>query len=286
MYPRLAVDCFGLSLHLLSHDVFFLGAVAVGSLLGPWWTSRLDGGDAGRIRRATLVLAIGALAGGRLHFVLNHPTVYATNPRGAFALWTGALHAGGALLGGLLALVATRRWVGLPLGRFADAHLPTVGVCIAIARVGCLLHGCCFGAVCDHAWCVSFPPHSPAAELQASVWHAIPADAPSLPVHPVQLYFAASGLLLTATVLWRRGSRRYDGEPALWGLLVFSATSLLLEAFRSPSPERPFWGPLPTLAWVALGLTIAVAAALTIGLVRRGDGNEWVVAVDRASSPG
>ncbi len=32
---------------------------------------------------------------------------------------------------------------------------------LAIGRIGCLLNGCCYGAVCDHRWAMTFPAGTP-----------------------------------------------------------------------------------------------------------------------------
>ena len=55
----------------------------------------------------------------------------------------------------------TLRRMRLPLGRFADGFAPVVGIGIAIARVGCFLHGCCFGTFCSWPWGVRFPRATP-----------------------------------------------------------------------------------------------------------------------------
>ncbi|MDR2642310.1 MAG: prolipoprotein diacylglyceryl transferase, partial [Planctomycetaceae bacterium] len=47
-----------------------------------------------------------------------------------------------------------------------DLIVPTVMLGIAIGRIGCFLNGCCFGAVCDLPWAVTFPEGSPAHVCQ------------------------------------------------------------------------------------------------------------------------
>jgi prolipoprotein diacylglyceryltransferase len=44
---------------------------------------------------------------------------------------------------------------GIPLLKVGDAIAPTVGVGIAIARIGCFLEGCCYGTVCHLPWCLA-----------------------------------------------------------------------------------------------------------------------------------
>ncbi|MDR1479562.1 MAG: prolipoprotein diacylglyceryl transferase [Planctomycetaceae bacterium] len=47
-----------------------------------------------------------------------------------------------------------------------DIIVPTVMLGISIGRIGCFLNGCCFGAVCDLSWAVTFPEGSPAHVCQ------------------------------------------------------------------------------------------------------------------------
>ena len=49
----------------------------------------------------------------------------------------------------------------LPLLAVADLLAPAMLLGLAIGRVGCLLNGCCFGAVCDRPWALEFPAGTP-----------------------------------------------------------------------------------------------------------------------------
>ena len=79
-----------------------------------------------------------------------------------------------------------------------------------------MMAGCCFGAVCDLPWAVSFPGHSPASDAQFKE-HLLPsAHLWSLRVHPTQLYESAASLAIAATcLLWVHGRKRYDGRGVL-----------------------------------------------------------------------
>jgi prolipoprotein diacylglyceryltransferase len=89
-----------------------------------------------------------------------------------------------------------------------------------------------------------------------------PDAAHAAPVHPLELYFAAAGVLLTIVGLWLHRRKAYDGEVALVALLLFSASSAWLETFRGAIPQRVWWGPLPELEWLALAMTVSSFAAL------------------------
>ena len=56
----------------------------------------------------------------------------------------------------------------LPLLALCDVLAPSMALGLAIGRIGCLLNGCCYGAVCHHGWAVTFPQGSPAYRSQAT----------------------------------------------------------------------------------------------------------------------
>jgi phosphatidylglycerol:prolipoprotein diacylglycerol transferase len=211
-----------------------------------------------------LLLGVAAFAGARLHFVLNNMADFADRPLTALRVWSGGLHAGGGIVLLALACPVVLRAFGMPLGRFADGFVPTVGIGIAIARVGCFLHGCCFGTICSWPWCVSFPHDTYIYQYHIDLGVLPPGAERTLPIHPLQLYFVGAGLLITAAALWLHPRKRYDGEVALVALVLFSASTAALEFLRADCQPRVTWGPLPQLTWVAFAMTAAALAALTI----------------------
>jgi phosphatidylglycerol:prolipoprotein diacylglycerol transferase len=68
----------------------------------------------------------------------------------------------GGALGGMIFALRNKYSMLLIL----DLVVPTVMLGISIGRVGCFLNGCCFGAVCDLPWAVTFPAGSPAHVCQ------------------------------------------------------------------------------------------------------------------------
>jgi prolipoprotein diacylglyceryltransferase len=104
---------------------------------------------------------------------------------------------------------------------------------------------------------VAFPPGSVPAVFHAQQ-QLVPHDSWSLPVHPLQVYFGLTGVLITVLATWMLPRRRYPGQVALVGLLVFSASAYWLEPFRQAVGSRPFIGSYPQLQVVAGGL-VAIA---------------------------
>jgi phosphatidylglycerol---prolipoprotein diacylglyceryl transferase len=225
-------------------------AMLVLAVLVPLWAAprrgrALEGIDPRAARRVMLALAVVAFAGGRLHLVANYWTHYAAHPDAIPKLWAG-LHAGGAVVAVAVALPLLARRAGVPAAKFADALVPASGVGIALARLGCFLHGCCYGTPCSFAWCLSFP------------------QAPAARVHPLQLYFAAAGLFITGVGVWLSRRKAFDGEVALVALVLFSGSAAWLETFRADIPQRVYWGARPELEWIALALTAISLSALVV----------------------
>jgi phosphatidylglycerol:prolipoprotein diacylglycerol transferase len=222
----------------------------------------LEGLDPWRVFRAMVLLGVAAFAGARIHFVASHWSDFAARPLTALQFWSGGLHAGGGIVLLTVATPLVLGWLGLPLGRFADGFMPTVGLGIAIARLGCFLHGCCFGTICSWPWCLTFPRDTYIYQYHVDLGVLLPGAARTLPIHPLQLYFAASGLMITVAALWLHPRKRYDGEVALVSLVLFSASTAVLEFLRADAQPRLYWGALPQLTWIALAMTAASCLAL------------------------
>ena len=264
MYPVIAnIDALGGPLR--TYPVLLLLAALAGMGLALPRLRRLPGVDGGVVLRVMLWCVFGAWLGGRLHDLSN---------LGAFALgrivgqgrvgelFGVSFHAGGAILGLVIAALLATRHYGVKLGQYGDAVVPGFGLGLAIGRFACFLNGCCTGTPCSYFWCVAFPKPT-------YVWNyhvylgLVPGDAEwSAPVHPLQLYFTAAGLAIMALGWWLDARKRYDGEVALMALLVFSASNAFLEQFRGFAPMRRYWLNVPQLTWIALVTMVATLVAI------------------------
>ncbi len=254
---------------LRSYPTLILLAVVVSLWLGPWWAARLEGLDRTQAFRALLLIGLAVFAGARFHFLLAHWTLFSHRPLQVLQVWSGGIHAGGAIAGlAIFSPIILRRF-GIPIGQFADGFAPTLGIGIALARLGCFLQGCCFGTVCRWPWAMRFPKETYIYEYHGSLGLLPAQAAATAPIHPLQLYFAGAGLLITAVALWHHPRKRYDGQVGLVALLLYSASSAVLEFFRADYYPRVYWGPLPQLEWVALGLTVVALTTLTAAEIRQ-----------------
>jgi len=62
-------------------------------------------------------------------------------------------------------IIHRHRW---PAWRLGDAIVPCIFVGLMFGRIGCLMHGCCFGGPADISdwWTIRFPPGSPVYQEQ------------------------------------------------------------------------------------------------------------------------
>jgi phosphatidylglycerol:prolipoprotein diacylglycerol transferase len=259
MYPILELPLVGA---VRSHSVLILLAVAAAASLG--FRQAVRAGLPPRtVLGAILLIALATFAAGRLHFALAHWDLFRSRPWRVFSPSSSGLHAPGAMAGAALSAMVVLKWLAIPLGRFADALAPAAAVGVALARVGCFLHGCCFGKVCRYPWGVRFPDEELVRIAQVAEG-ALPEGArESLPAHPLQLYFAGAALAIGLFLLWLNPRKRYEGQVGLVFLLLFFASSAALEPLRADVGPQLNWGPVPQLLWIG-ALLAAICAAVLI----------------------
>jgi len=154
----------------------------------------------------------------------------------------------GALLGGTAAIAASARWLGFHAADLLDRAVPWVALAQAIGRVGCLLGGCCYGAVSDGAWSVAYP--SPSGEVSRL---------------PVPLFEA--GLLLVLALLFARvpevlASRlQVPGARAASYLALYALVRLALEPLRGDAVRGVYLGGAFSTAQLLAALVLAGSLA-------------------------
>lgn len=219
MFPILHLGPYRLELY------YVLMAVALGI---PMWYApeRARRVLPDRVREVSdmvLWMTVATLAGFRLfHVVFELPGYYLANPLEIFSFWKGGYVA----YGGLFCAVAVAWWhirkKGLPALVTADLLAAPAALTFVVARLGCFLQGCCYGAVTDSAFGLVFPPGG-----------TVPTP---LPVHPTQLYMSGSALaILGAILLVERPLRRlyFPGLSTAVFLVLLAAARFVIEDFRA-----------------------------------------------------
>lgn len=213
-------------------DLFHIGPLAVhsygtllmlGFLAGIWLASK-------QARRLGLPpdLAIdlglwtlvGAVIFARGAFAALNWSDFASDPKQMLFIWReGGLTFHGGLLGGTLAaaLLARRRRVSF--WSLADMAAPALALGYAIARIGCLLNGCCYGAPTSLPWGMRFPVF-PDAGITTQ------------PSHPTQIYSSLGSLLILFILLKARAHLPARGQLFCLYLALYSIMRGAIEVLR------------------------------------------------------
>ena len=157
--------------------------------------------------------------GGRLGFVVQHLSEFLADPLETIRLWHGGFSLFGGSVGAALYIRRYCQRKGLAAVEFVDIAAPGIALGAAIARLGCLLGGCCYGAPCELPWAMRFLRHD-----TPNIW--------TPPSHPTQLYEMAADLFLLGVLFVFRPFVRRQGEIGTAGLLLYALVRLILEAFR------------------------------------------------------
>jgi phosphatidylglycerol---prolipoprotein diacylglyceryl transferase len=222
--------------------------LAIAFLSGFFWTlrrARQLGESPDLLMEIYCWVIVAALVGARLFYLLFFPQVFLADPLRVLFNQGGLVWYGG-MIGVVCMLLAYTTWRRLNFWKLADIITLPAGLGLAIGRIGCVLAGCCYGAVCHLPWAI----HYPLSHVTTG-----------MPVHPVQLYETLSLLVLT---VWLNHSDKlapYRGRTTCLFFICYGLIRFLLEYVRG---DRLVWlsqlnlsaSQLISLGFVALGLVI------------------------------
>jgi phosphatidylglycerol:prolipoprotein diacylglycerol transferase len=244
--------------------MLFVGFLASASLTAR--RLRREGADGEIAWDAAMWIFISGILGGRVFYVIQYhekffgPDPLTGNPRtpmqilGALVnLPDGGLVLYGSLFSAPLAYYIFCRMRGIRPLALADIAITSVFVGIMFGRLGCLLHGCCYGDVCTLPWAMTFPANSVPFDALVSRGFLSENAPESLPLHPTQLYDSISGFLL-ALVTWAYYPyRRRTGDVLAIGWIAYPINRFMIEFLRSDEAGK-FGTSLTIAQWVSLGL--------------------------------
>jgi phosphatidylglycerol:prolipoprotein diacylglycerol transferase len=188
---------------------------------------------------------LAGVIGGRILYVISSWDLL-ESPLEAFEIWHGGLSIMGAIVGIVLVIplyLRANHIPVLPLFDLASIHAPIIQ---AIARIGCLLAGCCYGQPTTMPWAVTF------FDLDSS--------APCfIPLHPTQLYsalFSFGNFLLMYYVL-----QYYFKKPGqLLGayFVLASGDRFIIDFWRADRIyfDAPWSAALSMHQWIAMALFV------------------------------
>jgi phosphatidylglycerol---prolipoprotein diacylglyceryl transferase len=250
---------------LPARPVFIALAVALAIVASLRWARR-EGADVRRRAGLALLLvgiALIGLGGAKVDSLIERSAVEPLRLAVRPLLWE--IQQGYRYPGGIIAVLVVVSIAAHLLGAgrvlaLGDRMAPAAALAMAVVRLGCFCAGCCHGSVSGLPWAVSFPAASFAWSTQVAT-RVIRADAAaSLPVHPLQLYFATWSLGLAVLLFWLTPRRRYAGQVLLAYVALDNVAKFGFEFLRDPQ--------VPHLRWLSLVIGLAAAGFLLRGRLR------------------
>lgn len=230
MYPRLGgiENVEGI---LLYNPVLVIAVLVVNA--GLLWLLARRGHHALSLIPMQLAVSVGAFGGAKLYSMMF---------RGRIGSFVDGLDGGwrypGALVGIIAAAWLARRLLprGLTPGSYLDVLAPCFALGCAIGRIGCLLHGCCYGAISRLPWAIQYPYGS-------LPWYAH-RDSGRLPlggsgflsdaVHPFPIYLFLMEVAVGVYLLRLLPRARFEGQVVLQFLAIHGIAKGVMEIFRDP----------------------------------------------------
>ena len=172
---------------------------------------------------------VGGYIGGRLAYVIYDWDYFVANPRdiiGFAGLAQNGMIIG--IIGAALIYMGVTRMRFSTLLSIGDAVAVGMPLALAVARIGCLINGCCTGPVAPNLpWAIIYTHPNSVAPL-------------NVPMHPSQIYHLLWGLIVFAVVWQLRGKFKPEGGLLFFCLCIFAAGDLSLRFLRDEEPW--LWG--------------------------------------------
>lgn len=198
--------------------------------------------------------AVSFLLGGRLAAVVAQYQVYLHDPLRIVTLTDGEFSfLGGAVGVGVVLYLSTRGHRSIFL-QWLDTLVPSATLGMVFAWVGSFLAGEAYGKPTDMLWGIAY-------------------DAPNvrytIPLHPVQLYYALFCFILTFVLLIIRQRSKRVGAETLVGITCLSIATFVFENFRGDFSIPVFATKVDFILLVALFFSLGIFAAIELKLSKR-----------------
>jgi phosphatidylglycerol---prolipoprotein diacylglyceryl transferase len=256
MYPKL------LELGPITIHTYGL-LLAAAFIVGIWVTSRnakKGGISADSVWNVGLAIIFAALVGSKFLLFLFDHRYYSQNFGDLFSLST--LRSAGAYYGGLFLALGSAFWYArkkqIPIITLADLAAPGIALGQAIARIGCLSAGCCYGKPTPMPWGITFTNQYAYDNVGVPL---------NIPLHPTQIYEALGSLCLFLFLMRRLPRKRFKGQTLLEFLGLYSLMRFVVEFYRGD--DRGYVLDLFSTSQCIAVLTILASVAIYFCLFRR-----------------
>jgi phosphatidylglycerol:prolipoprotein diacylglycerol transferase len=226
---------------------------------------------------ATLLtgVMISSILGARLVYVmLNWSAEFSHAPLTIVRIDQGGLVYYGGLIGAMVFYVGYTLYYKLNFFDIGDVTAAVLPLGQFFGRLGCFMHGCCYGQQTD-AWCgVSFPRGSPAWGEQLKLGLIQPTTPEALAVIPTQLIESFSTLILFV-VLFYLYPRHHKDRGFVGGcyLVGYAILRFCIEFLRGDTQRGTLAG-LSTSQAISI-LIFSVGVACLVWSKTKGKSNEY-----------
>lgn len=202
-------------------------------------------------RDNALYYLIAFLGGGRLLAMVTDYRVYGKDPIRILIVWDG----GWSFLGGAIGIGVLLWWISrthrATFLQWLDVLVPATTFGLTFDWLGKFAAGHSYGRPSDVPWAITYD----AINVRYTV-----------PIHPVQLYYAFTFLLLTFVLLIIRKRSERAGAETLVGIICASLITFFFEYFRGDFTIPVFATKLDFLILLLLFLSLGVFAAVELKL--------------------
>jgi phosphatidylglycerol:prolipoprotein diacylglycerol transferase len=252
-----------IALQLGPISLYWYGICYAIGLAGAYWVmvrmARRFRQDSNIIGNGLIVVAIAALAGGRLYHVIDQwQNLYAADPIKVFLPPYAGLGIFGGFITGAIAVFALTRYYKVSFWRWADIVAPGIFVMQAAGRLGNFFNQELYGPPTTLPWGIAIDCEHRIAEYPCPTF---PVDATHF--QPLFLYESLSGLIGAVVLIWLASRPRpwlrvgdLAGIMFIWiGLVRFLVEFLRIGNWRiGDVPTAQLFG----AAFVAIGIGILV----------------------------
>ena len=241
---RLAFNIFGFQIY--SYALCLLGAFACALWLAPKMGRMRGECDTDYIYELTSWAILIGIVGCRVGFVVQEWPRYAADPIRVFYLREGGM----TILGGIIASSVVLGYYfysrKIAFLNVLDLLAAPTLLGMAVGRFGCIMHGCCYGKICEVPWSFTYPE---------GVLGALAAG----PRHPTQVYEMIADLILMGFVIWSFSRFKFAGQALYTAICGYGMIRFSNEFLRDDGVPM---GPLTGAQWAALAFTVIGALGL------------------------
>lgn len=253
--------------------IFSYGLCMALGFLAAWqvavWLCKRSGQNAEQVTSVLTGLMLTGVIGARVAYVIEHwRSEFAAHPISVIRFDQGGLMFYGGFISAAIFVAIYIKIKKINLFALSDVLLTAVPLGHAFGRLGCFMHGCCYGKITHGPMGVCFPRHSPAwyDQVYAKTPLLDATALQSLPVIPTQLIECAANLILF-TVLVILYKKHWEKRGLITGfyLISYAVLRFLIEFLRGD--PRAAIGPFSISQ--AIGLLLIVFGIYAISYSRK-----------------